>query len=153
MGIGSSYLRIRTDKNLFTARFIFADDDGYCKVVIAAGHPDNAFCRASSCSSEDYNASGEWYTYDGNHQRLKQVLTSFEPRRQDRLTLLMARLETECDMKKYKTTWEVITEWAEYVIEHTPATFWKVARSWILGGGWGGARLPPPTLTPYLLSS
>lgn len=119
MGLGYSYLRIKVTN--YTIGIIFIHNDNYQKFTIAAGHPDNSVKRHTIVNRSEYNSYGDWYYYDGKSEYLYEVLSSFNPHK-DNIQFLVDRLKTECNIQKYRSTWSKIMEWVQNIIKTASGT-------------------------------
>lgn len=133
MGITGSYLKIKPSTHGYALGFIFEHGQRYVKVIVAAGHPDNAFMSETQSTKQEYDSYGDWYLYNGDSDKLHAALTSFRPKN-DAVRALISRLEVECELKKYESTWGVIFRWAKTVITFVPQTLFQAAMSAICSG-------------------
>ncbi len=145
MGTTNSYLKLKI--NQFTASFIIYHHNKYIKIIIAAGHSDNSFTHQYNSSKEIYDSHGQFYTYNGDSQTLYDVLTSYDPKK-DKIDFLLCRLDTECDLQKYNSTWNAIVQWAVYVIKNTATIPTAIIGAW-LTKLLGNKRIEPPSPQPY----
>jgi len=110
--MGNSYMKMRfTDYSGGFAYEYPADSGKYEKVTLSV-HPDNKFIQSRAMTYNQYYAYGDWYYYDGDSFSLKAIFDDFNPKSQS-IGYLVERLKVESSLRKYETTWETLTRWAE----------------------------------------
>lgn len=131
MGSNYSYLKIKVTD--YTAGFVFEIDDEYKKIIIAAGHPDKSFNDSRNTNKNEYYNYGDWYYYDGDAEKLDEILTDFDPKK-EKIDFLIARLKTECNLEEYQSTWQIIMNWADNVWNFTKNTGPGILIGWFFTG-------------------
>ncbi len=112
--MGNSYVKIK--KTEWTISFIYWKDNQYNKVIISA-HPDNTFNHSLVVNRACYRSYGDWYTFDGNVNRLHNTITTFQPTERN-LTFLPDLLVTHCDVVPYSTLWESVKSWTISIVNN-----------------------------------
>ena len=116
--MGGSYSYIKMKVNDHTACFVYGIpytfSTTYCQRTISCH--ENKFNKYKLCDWNYYKTySGDEYYFDGDFQRLDNILKDFDPKTES-IEFLKNRLETECDLQKYKKIWERINEWATFIL-------------------------------------
>jgi hypothetical protein len=120
MGSSSSYLKIK--QNDYVVTFIYPKSTGQYVQQTFSCHPDNKFkTKKNQDYNYYYNHSGAYHFFDGDWDRLHQILDNFDPKITS-VTYLVSRLEVECDLQKYKSFWEKVSEWKDFVVSIPTST-------------------------------
>ncbi len=75
-------------------------------------HENSDHCQTINTTNADYYNYGDWFYYNGNSSGLYNVLTNYQPSR-DNIPFLISRLETECEIHKYENTLQILWRWAK----------------------------------------
>lgn len=119
-GGSTSYLKIKVREHL--ASFIYQKKSGQYVQQTFSCHPDNKFKTKKIQDYKYYsNYSGDDYFFDGDWDRLHEILDEFNPKIAS-IAYLVNRLEVECDLQKYKSFWEKVNEWKDFVISIPAST-------------------------------
>lgn len=117
MGGTHSSVRIKTTN--YSIGFILYYDNSYKKIVITCANGENAATSISGTTIYEFNNYGEEFTYDGDTQKLYNILANFNPRI-DTPQILFSRLCTECDLQKYENVCYKIYKWVCNVVTFIP---------------------------------
>ena len=115
MGSSYSYLKIKV-LDCTMGIIINNNDNTYIKILLAVGHPINSHKTISDSNYTEYNNYGDWYYYDGDINKLKNILSNFNPKN-DNIKFLVSRLTTECNLDKYYRIWDKIMAWVSNIGE------------------------------------
>ena len=113
MGNADSYIKIKTNDLLCS--ICYKHNDKFKRIIISV-HPDNKFKKTKFVNYNSFYNFGDWYEYDNDVTTFDRVLMDFDPTCQN-VVYLLGRLEVECDLKRYKSSWQKLSDWVSFVGE------------------------------------